>query len=90
MPYAAATALVVATWLAGGIFGAQSSLPPSAWIMFAGALIISAGWVMALILVFRHLGLWGWIAIPSALLVALAATGIPLMAGACMLAKACI
>jgi hypothetical protein len=90
LPYGAAMTLVITTWLAGGLIGADRELGPLAWLMLAGTLLVLACWLVAMTLVFRRLGLWGLLAIPSASLVALTATGLPLLTGACWLANACI
>ncbi|WP_426011524.1 hypothetical protein [Caulobacter sp. DWR2-3-1b2] len=89
-PYGAAAMLFAVTWLGGGLIGADTEPNARTWILAAIVVLTFVGWVAAMITVFRRLGKWGLIAAPSALLVGLVATGIPLLAGACALAQACI
>jgi hypothetical protein len=89
-PYGAAAMLLAVTWLGGGLIGADTEPTARVWILAAIVVLSFVGWVATMIFVFRRLGKRGLIAAPSALLVGLVATGLPLFAGACALAQACI
>lgn len=90
LPYVAAVVLVLAAWLAGGLGGAETAFDIRVLIAIGLILAAFAIWLAAMILAVRRLRLWALIALPSVVLVVLTATDIPLLMGACILAKACI
>jgi len=90
LPYGAATILVAAAWVAGGMAGTETTFGPRTGLALSLTLLAFAGWLATMILATRRMRLWALLAIPSAVLVGFTATGIPLLMGGCMLAKACI